>query len=197
MIEWCATGKRRAVDARNRLLNDIGVALLEVGLREAAAAAYRAVFLTGLERIPRWGAGINLLETAAAEGRRDSFNQYRAILQHVPFPAWMRAEYYHQLGDGYIRLGDGGEARRAYLSEARFALKHALGHGVKRAFAALRLGETHVLPEPVRLTTVPSELAAFVHDVLSLCEIVCAPEMRRRNPKSDRRSREPQQRGGS
>jgi tetratricopeptide (TPR) repeat protein len=168
---WLRTGDPAAREAQNRLLADIGLVFLRMGLYDHARSACQTVFLTARERSVRWAACINLLALAAADNHRDSFEQHRTTLERTPLPARLLAIYLEELGDGWMAFGEPDAAREGYLRLARVAERHGLTASARRAFDALRGAPRDEATIVSRTDDVPVECAEFVAAVAQLSDL--------------------------
>lgn len=91
---------------RDRLLSDIGLAFVKLGVRSAARDAYLIVEATAQEQYQRWAASINLMELAALEGAMPVFERYRRLLQSMPFPPTLQAQFHLQAAEGFEALSE-------------------------------------------------------------------------------------------
>ena len=102
---------------RDRILSDIALSFLELGVYSAARDAYLVLSATAQEQFVRWSATLNLLEIASQTGAETLFELYRRQLADQPLPPFMAAAYQLNTGRAYRRLNK-HEKARAYLERA-------------------------------------------------------------------------------
>lgn len=110
---------------RDRILSDIAVSFLELGVYSAARDAYLILSTTAQEQFIRWAATLNLLEIASQCGAEPLFELYRVQLADEELPPHMKTGYLLSVGQGYHRFGDSEKARACIES----ALEMAIAHG--------------------------------------------------------------------
>lgn len=160
-----------ALDARNRLVTDIGQAFRKIGLPDTARNLHLAIYLTADECYARWTAAINLMALAIERRQRDTFHHFRAELEMAPLPARLLIPFLEELCDGYLAFDEPGAARDAHLRLARIARQYGLHAQSERAFQFLRHGvgippRTSALPAEL-----PQEIASLAGELLDLCEL--------------------------
>jgi tetratricopeptide (TPR) repeat protein len=143
---------------RDRILSDIGAALLRSGAYDAARDAHMIVYATAQFQDARWVAGINLLELAAKTANEPAFERFRRELPAASMPPRLRAHYHMYVADGQHRFGRVDSA----LAELRQAIQIADEHGITEVVfdAERRLTEfQRARPEAPRVLEpyVPSE----------------------------------------
>jgi tetratricopeptide (TPR) repeat protein len=90
---------------RDRILNDLATAFMQLGVRTAARDAYLVLTVTAQEQWTRWVATINLMDISSRDGSETLFERYRRELGEASLPPVLAAEYHMHAGDGYQRLG--------------------------------------------------------------------------------------------
>jgi tetratricopeptide (TPR) repeat protein len=103
--------------ARDRVLADIAVSFMELGVLSAARDALVVLASTAQEQYTRWLSTVNLLDVAARERCEPVFEQYRRELSDAALPASLEANYYLTVGKGLAAFGR-TEAARSALSKA-------------------------------------------------------------------------------
>lgn len=147
---------------RDRILGDIAVAFLELGVFSAARDAYLVLSATAQEQYTRWGATINLLEISAKTGVETHFEAYRRQLAGETLPPYLATIFEVNVGTGYQRFGDFAKARRHLERAVVLAGEHGFNQFLFEAEEALFELET---PKPPR--RVPGELSLDVEEVAS------------------------------
>lgn len=139
---------------RDRILSDIAVSFLDLGIYSAARDAYLVLSTTAQEQYMRWLSTINLLEIASHTGAGMQFEMYRRQLVSEPLPPYLATAFELTVGSGYRRLGE-NEKARPYLKRAvAMAGEHGLNQYLFEAEEALR--ELETTSPPRRLETQPS-----------------------------------------
>ena len=111
---------------RDRILSDIAVSFLELGVYSAARDAYLILSATAQEQFIRWAATLNLLDIAAHTGSEMLFDVYRRQLGTYELPPIMATGFELTLGNGYQRFGE--------LSKARHHLEQAIALAGEHGF---------------------------------------------------------------
>jgi tetratricopeptide (TPR) repeat protein len=102
---------------RDRILGDIALSFVELGVYTAARDAYLVLSATAQEQYVRWSATLNLLDIAAQTGAETLFELYRRQLATEQLPPQMVAWYQLNTGIAYRRFGQFDRAR-TYLERA-------------------------------------------------------------------------------
>lgn len=145
---------------RDRILGDIAVAFMDLGLLSAARDAYLVLSATAQEQYARWVATLNLLEIASQSHIEPLFEQYRRHLIKAPLPPYLATFFQLALGQGYRRFGDFNKARGHLEGAVALAETHGLSQFLFQAEEALLELET---PRPPRPT--PGEISLDVEEV--------------------------------
>ena len=111
---------------RDRILGDIAVSFLELGVYSSARDAYLVLSATAQEQYTRWAANLNLLEIAALTGVSSLFDVYARQLRGHQLPPYMATAFELTLGSGYHRFGD--------LAAARHHLERAMAMAGEHGF---------------------------------------------------------------
>ena len=111
---------------RDRILGDIAVSFLELGIYSAARDAYLVLSATAQEQYTRWAATLNLLEIASQTRMSSLFELYSRQLSGHQLPPYMATAYELSLGSGYRRFGD--------LTAARHHLERAMTMAAEQGF---------------------------------------------------------------
>lgn len=96
----------------DRILGDIALSFLELGVYSAAQDAYLVLSATAQEQYVRWAATLNLLEISALTGAETLFELYRRQLATETLPPLMQAAYHVNVGQAYRRFNDRAKAKR-------------------------------------------------------------------------------------
>lgn len=129
---------------RDRVIADIALGFLELGVRSAARDAFMVVAATAEEQFSRWSATINLLHLAAVDEMEPAFEQYRRQLAGEPLTPELAANFRLNLGIGFHRFGRTEQAREALLAGIALAEQHGLNRELFRLeqeLAAVERGE--------------------------------------------------------
>jgi tetratricopeptide (TPR) repeat protein len=113
---------------RDRLLADIALTFMELGVRSAARDALLILTATAEEQYSRWESTLNLLILASLDRCEPVFEQYRRELSDVELPVTMQASYQLRVGQGY-RIFGRLELASQYLQHA---VDVASRHGLNR-----------------------------------------------------------------
>lgn len=103
--------------AKDRALADLAVTFFDLGLHDASRDANLVLAATAQESFTRWVAMLNLLETAAFDGKETVFEHYRRDLADEKLPPALRADFEFYLGEGYLLFGHHSRAEM-WLSRA-------------------------------------------------------------------------------
>lgn len=145
---------------RDRILGDIAVSFLDLGVYSAARDAYLVLSATAQEQYTRWAATLNLLEIAALTGMQPVFELYRRQLTGLQLPPYMATAFEMNLGTGYQRFGDVRSARMHLERAAIMAAEHGFNQFLFDAEEALEQLDT---VKPPRRT--PTSISLDVQEV--------------------------------
>jgi len=110
---------------RSAALCDLGTAMVDLGLPDAAYDAYLVAYRTAPEPTQRSNAGLNLMQLAAMRDREVVFERYRQELM-IALPAPQEAVYYQLVGEGLHRFGRDEAAREALTRAVALATRYQL-----------------------------------------------------------------------
>jgi tetratricopeptide (TPR) repeat protein len=165
-----ATRAARSVPERLQMLAGLGRILLELGVRDLAAAVLEHVAARSPDRLVRAGAEVELMDIAARDGNRLGFERLRAGLARLIWrlPATMRAEFHYRAGLGFFRFSQLARARRSWSAGRTLAIRQGLEQWAEH-FRRLQDSED----EQMRLTTSGDSHSwtgreALLHEVRSL-----------------------------
>ncbi|HWW87518.1 MAG TPA: hypothetical protein VNZ26_28160 [Vicinamibacterales bacterium] len=98
---------------QDRVICDIGLALLQVEQFDLARDALLIVREKAVAQELRWNATLNLLEMAVARRDKAYFDEYRIELGSVELPVRLALYYQLIIGDGWLRFDHSDHARTA------------------------------------------------------------------------------------
>lgn len=127
-----ALSDTEAASSRDRIIADIALGFLEMGVRSAARDAFMVVAATAEEQFSRWSATINLLHLAAVDEMELAFEQYRRQLAGELLNPELAANFRLNLGIGFHRFGRTAQAREALLEGIALAEQHGLNRELFR-----------------------------------------------------------------
>jgi tetratricopeptide (TPR) repeat protein len=158
---------------RDRILGDIAVSFLELGVYSAARDAYLVLSMTAQEQYVRWAATLNLLEIAAQTGAETLFELYRRQLVDQPLPPLMSASFHLNVGLAYQRFNEFEKARRHLARAAATSGEHGFKRYLLEAEQALAHLQAPAPPprQPATLSLDTQEVALAIHH---LCQVVGA-----------------------
>ena len=133
-----------AASSRDRVIADIALGFLRLGVHSAARDAFLVVATTAEEQFSRWSATINLLHLATLDEMELAFEQYRRQLASEPMGPELAAQYHYSLGMGLRRFGRTEQAREALREGIRLAEEHGLNvelFRLERELEALERGD--------------------------------------------------------
>ena len=154
---------------RDRILGDIAVSFLDLGVYSAARDAYLVLSATAQEQYTRWAATLNLLEIAALTGMQPLFELYRRQLSGQPLPPYMATAFELNLGTGYQRFGDLTTARLHLERAAIMAGEHGFNQFVFDAEEALNQVDTATPPRRTP-TSIPLDVQEVANAIKELRE---------------------------
>ena len=161
-MAYQALDQSQSVRERDRILADIALSFMELGVYSAARDAYMVLSATAQEQFVRWGATLNLLDIAAQTGAQTLFELYRRQLAGEPLPPFLATAYQLNTGVAYRRFSDYDRAR-AYLERAlSMAEEHGFNMYLFEAESALR-----DLNAPAPPPKVPATLSLDTREVAS------------------------------
>jgi tetratricopeptide (TPR) repeat protein len=151
--------------ARDRLLGDIAISFLNLGVRSAARNAYLVLAGTAQEQYVRWNANVALMFIAAQDGLEPIFAKYRRELEDDALPPLLATEFALRVGESY-KLLDQIDAARNWTNRAiELAYEHELNQLAFEAEAQLgRLSceEPRIAPITISVTGEVHEIAGVM-----------------------------------
>jgi tetratricopeptide (TPR) repeat protein len=164
-----ALGESHDGTARDRILGDIAVSVLELGVYSAARDAYLVLSATAQEQFTRWAATLNLMEIAAQTHTQTLFELYRRQLVNADLPPRMSTAFQLTAGEGYQRFGSADKARKHIERALAMAEEHDLSQYVFEAEDALR-ELNKPTPPPKESAVVPLDLEEVADAIRELRE---------------------------
>jgi tetratricopeptide (TPR) repeat protein len=121
---------------RDRILSDVAVAFMEMGVLDTARRAFHVVELTTQDATQRWIACLNLMYLATLDGSETVFERYRQAIAREPLPPRLAVSYQINLGEGLRRFGRERQARQAFDRAVVLAERHQLNRELIEAETA-------------------------------------------------------------
>ena len=155
---------------RDRILGDIAVSFLELGVYSAARDAYMVLSATAQEQYVRWAATLNLLEIAAQTGAQTLVEVYRRQLTSQSLPPQMSTWLQLNSGLAYQRFGQLERARGFLQQAVTLAEEYGYNKYLFDAEEALRRLETPPPParSPTHIALETEEVAAAIQNMREL-----------------------------
>jgi hypothetical protein len=122
---------------RDRILINISVTLMELGLWEQSRDGNLVLIATAQEAVVRWMAQINLMQLAYLERREPMFEHYRREIAGVDLPPYLEVVYWETSAHGFRIFGRVPESTRAFQRMLAVAERHELNEFVLKAEQAL------------------------------------------------------------
>jgi tetratricopeptide (TPR) repeat protein len=110
---------------KSSALCDVGTAMVDLGLPDAAHDAYLVAYRTAPESSQRSTAGLNLMRLAFMRDQETVFERYRQELA-IQLPARQEAAYHQIVGEGLHRFGRDEAAREALSRAVDIATRYQL-----------------------------------------------------------------------
>jgi len=150
-----------------RLLGDLGVCAMHVGLYETAYDAFRFVFENGVAFDAKWTGAINLMELHGLRGQWEDFDRWVTILEATMLPPALTASFHLHAAEGEQRRGNHSRAGALLLIAGEIADRHDLAEIREMTQRAEGGRPVHHAPAPAR-TTVPDDVAAVALQVRAI-----------------------------
>ena len=166
-----ALGHSEKPAERDRILSDIALTFMDLGVFSAARDAYLVLSATAQEEYVRWAADLNLLEISSLTGAEMLFEQLRKRLMNENLPPFLATGFALHLGLGYQRFANEGKARIHLERALALAEEHGINQFLFDAEEALLHLDT---PKPPRRaqTEVPLDLKEVAKAISELRESV-------------------------
>jgi tetratricopeptide (TPR) repeat protein len=103
-LAYQALSHSQSARERDRILGDIALSFVELGVYSAARDAYMVLSATAQEQYVRWAATLNLLDISSQTGTETLFELYRRQLSDQQLPPRMATAYQLVVGTGYRRF---------------------------------------------------------------------------------------------
>lgn len=136
-LAYEALGLAQIPTEKDRLLADIAVSFLELGVYSAARDAYLVLSATAQEHYLRWTATLNLLEIAAQTEMRSFFEHYERQLEGQTLPPYLETAFAVNRGLAYQRFGELDTARKHLESAVSLASSYGFSQYLFEAEEAL------------------------------------------------------------
>jgi tetratricopeptide (TPR) repeat protein len=157
---------------RDRILVNIGMTLMLLGLWDQARDANLILIATAQEASMQWLAKINLMELAYFERREPTFEHYRREVAELQLPPYLEAVYHETCARGYLVFGRPTDSRVAFVRMLAVAENHGLNEFIIKAESALndssRVKEESVVSPRSHVGEQPPEIAAVAHAITEM-----------------------------
>jgi tetratricopeptide (TPR) repeat protein len=167
-LAYDALGQTHSEIERDRILNNIAAAFVNLGVYTAARDAYLILSATAQEQYMRWTATINLLDVASLTGSQVLFEQYRRELAGAAIGPHLETGLEIALGVGQHRFGEDESARQHLQWAVLLAEKHSLNQFLIEAETAL--AELGTPPPPLRSPVVSLDVEEVAMAIRALRE---------------------------
>jgi tetratricopeptide (TPR) repeat protein len=145
-LAYEALGHAQSPTERDRILSDIALTFLDLGVFSAARDAYLVLSATAQEEYVRWAADLNLLEISALTGAEILFEQHRQHLIGKNLPPYFATAFQLHLGRGYQLFGNEERARTHLKRAVAMAGEHGINQFLFDAEEALLTLDTPTPP---------------------------------------------------
>jgi tetratricopeptide (TPR) repeat protein len=159
--------------ARDSVLEDLGVAFYEIGMRDAARDAHLILASTSQLKWVRSQALINLMELAGIDGMREAFDGYAAQLRKASLDSWLKSHFLLFLGEGLARFERYDAAEQAIDEAIAFASSnqiHAVAFRAEASLTEVRARARKAAPTPT-FDPLPPEVLAAAHSIAELRKV--------------------------
>jgi tetratricopeptide (TPR) repeat protein len=136
-LAYDALGQTHSEIERDRILNNIATAFVNLGVYTAARDAYLVLSATAQEQYMRWTATINLIDVSSLTGSQVLFEQHRRELAGAALDPHLETGFEITLGVGRHRFGDDESARQHLQRAMLLAEEHGLNQFLIEAETAL------------------------------------------------------------
>ena len=163
---------------RMRTLGDLGSGLFRIGAYDAARLAFELVINSKTSFVVRSNALLVLMDLESMIGNRVSFERCRAMMESNVgrMSPSMATDYQYKLGTGFVRFGQLGRAKAAFLAGLELAERHQLNAWYFRNEQALKeLSNTPQQPAPSSAPDL-SDTAVIRQMEMGLREFALAPD---------------------
>ena len=132
---------------RDRILINLSVTLMQLGLWEESRDANLVLTTTAQEAAVRWMAQINLMQLSYLERREPMFEHYRREVAEMDLPPYLEAVFWEASAHGYRVFGRLPDATRAFQRMLSVAERHELNEFIVNAERAL--GDVEAAADPM------------------------------------------------
>jgi tetratricopeptide (TPR) repeat protein len=160
--------------ARDRVLVDIAVSFMELGVTSAARDAFLVLAATGQEQYVRWVASLNLLDIAIADGSEPAFEAYRRDLSQAQLPVALEVNYHMLAGKGYYVFGRVDRARGSYTTAIEIASRNRLNQllfSAEQSLRKLEIGERAAAKTAIEVPEEVADVATALHAMRQLAGV--------------------------
>ena len=172
-LAYEALERNQSPTERDRILGDIALSFMDLGVYTAARDAYMVLSATAQEEYVRWAADLNLLELAAQTGAETVFEQYRQLLRGRHLPPFLETGFELSTGQAYLKFGQPDRARRHLTRAVELAERHKISQLLFDAEEALHQLEETTPPREVE-PTISLDVAEVAQAIRQLRETVGA-----------------------
>lgn len=137
-LAYDALERCQSATERDRILADLALSFMDLGVYSAARDSYLILSATAQEEYVRWAAELNLLELAVQTGSETLFEQYRQQLRSRELPPFLETGFELSVGRGYHRFGQIERAKSHLKQAVALAEQHQINQLLFDADAALR-----------------------------------------------------------
>ena len=148
-LAYDALSLAQASTERDRILGDLALSFMDLGIYSAARDAYLVLSATAQEQYVRWAALLNLVEISSLTGAQVHFELYRRQLIGHNLPRYMATAFEVNSGVGYQRFGDFGKAKKHLDRAVAMASEYGFNTYLFEAEEALLELETRQPPHRV------------------------------------------------
>jgi tetratricopeptide (TPR) repeat protein len=156
---------------RDRILINLSVTLMQLGLWEQSRDGNLVLIATAQEAAVRWMAQINLMQLAYLERREPMFEHYRREVAEMDLPPYLEAVYWEATAHGLRVFGRVPDATRAFQRMLAVAERHGINEFILSAERALE--DVAAAADPLEHMSAPAsepppELATVARAVTEL-----------------------------
>jgi tetratricopeptide (TPR) repeat protein len=169
-----ALERTRDARRRDRVLNDIGTAFLDIGEHAAARAAFAILEQRAEQKDLRWISALNLMHLSALEGAETTFERYRRALAKAPLPPRLAVDFQIYLGEGCARFGRTALARKAFDDAIGLAERYRLNEKVIEGEVARKALEDLARVGAITGASIDQEPVALDPDVTRVARAIGA-----------------------
>ena len=152
--------------ARDRVLADIAVSFMELGVTSVARDAFLLLAATGQEQYVRWAASLNLLDIAITDGSEPAFEAYRRELSQASLPIELAVNFQILVGKGYHAFGRHDRARTSLVQAVELASQNRLNQllfNAEQNLRQLEVGGRTTAPTTIRAPEEVADVANAIH----------------------------------